>query len=303
MKKFVVLILWSSNVFANDLYSRWETFGGGPENIHYSSLKQIHRNNVHRLKVAWTFDSGDVYEDSTIQCNPIVIDDTLYGTTPTLRVVALNAGTGQLLWSFDGLRGIKSQFPANRGVTYWREGKQARIFVTLGSDLISLDARTGQMDRAFGNQGMVDLRDAFGHLQSPISISVTTPGVIYQGLLILGSVVPESLPSTPGDIRAYDVRTGKICWTFHTIPRPGDMVRLPGQTEPGGTMVERTTGRVWLSTWGVGWSLYLPARLHSTFTERIVTATICLPTRSFAWRLPRAKENGICKTSSTTSGI
>jgi quinoprotein glucose dehydrogenase len=217
----ILVFLCSVSAFAGDKYSRWETFGAGPENIHYSSLKQINKGNVHRLKVAWTFDSGDVFEESNIQCNPIVVDGVLYATTPTLRVIALNAATGELIWTFDGLNGTRAGH-SNRGVTHWTDGRQARIFVTLGSDLISLDARTGKPDKTFGRDGAVDLRDAFAGLSEVVSISVSSPGVIYRDLLILGSSVPETIPSTPGDIRAYDVRTGKLRWTFHTIPRPGE---------------------------------------------------------------------------------
>jgi quinoprotein glucose dehydrogenase len=140
--RIFLFFLCSMSLLAGDQYSRWERFGGGPENTHYSSLAQIHRGNVQQLKVAWTYDSGDGYEGSTIECNPIVIEGVLYATTTTLRVIALNAATGKLIWSYDGLNGTKGQFPVNRGVTYWTDGKQARILVTLNSDLISLDART-----------------------------------------------------------------------------------------------------------------------------------------------------------------
>ena len=220
--RIFLFFLCSMNLLAGDQYSRWERFGGGPGNTHYSSLDQIHRGNVRQLKVAWTYDSGDASEGSTIECNPIIIDGVLYATTTSLRVIALNAATGKLIWEYDGLNGAKGQFPVNRGLTYWTDGKQARILVTLNSDLISLDARTGKLDQAFGQNGVVDLREAFKDIPTPVKISSSTPGVIYRDLLILGSAVPEALPSTPGDIRAYDVRTGKLRWTFHTIPRAGE---------------------------------------------------------------------------------
>ncbi len=111
MRIVLFVALCSANLLARDKYSWWESFGGGPENIHYSSLKQINKGNVHQLKIAWTFDSGDAFEESNIQCNPIVVDGVLYATTPTLRVISLNAAThydskfrafdkltGKLLW-------------------------------------------------------------------------------------------------------------------------------------------------------------------------------------------------------------
>jgi quinoprotein glucose dehydrogenase len=202
-------------------YRGWEAFGGGYENIHYSSLKQINTKNVGQLKVAWTWESGDAYPGSDIQCNPIIVKGVMYATTPKLRVVALDAATGKELWSFDGLKGQRPNHK-NRGLTYWTDGTSARILFPLGPELLSIDAKTGKLDPGFGNEGRVDMRDAFDRPREMITLSVPTPGVIYRDLIILGSSVPENHPSTPGDIRAYDVRTGKLRWQFHTIPRPGE---------------------------------------------------------------------------------
>ncbi len=216
------LFLLSAGVcFSQTNYRSWEAMGGGPDNIHYSSLKQINRKNVGKLKVAWTYESGDAYPNSDIQCNPIVIGNVMYLTTPKLRVVALNAATGKEIWSFDGLN---SRRPAhkNRGLNYWTDGKESRILFALDHRLLSLDAKTGKLDTSFGKDGGIDMRESFDRPKERITLSVPTPGVIYQDLIILGSSVPETLPSTPGDIRAYDVRTGKLRWKFHTIPRPGE---------------------------------------------------------------------------------
>lgn len=217
----VVTCLVSGQRESTSDYTTWGAFGGGPDNIHYSALRQINRDNVQQLRVAWTYDSGDVYEGSDNQCNPIIVDGVMYATTPKLRVVALNAATGKLIWSFDGLNGRKPNH-RSRGVHYWSDGRGARILVTLGSNLHSLDARTGKPDPRFGVQGVVDMRQGFDRPVAAINISASSPGVIYEDLLIIGSSVAESLPSTPGDIRAFDVRTGKIRWTFHTVPRPGE---------------------------------------------------------------------------------
>lgn len=203
-------------------YRGWQSFGGGPDNIHYSTLTQINRSNVHRLRVAWTFDTQDAFPGSEMQCNPIVVDGVLYATSPKLRVIALDAATGRLLWRFDPFGGGPPVGRRNRGVTYWTDGKQSRILVGAGPFLYSLDAKTGKPDPRFGTDGSVDLRQGLTRDAERLTVSLTTPGVVYQDLIIVGGLVSESLPSAPGHIRAFDVRTGKLRWIFHTIPHPGE---------------------------------------------------------------------------------
>src|SRR5215831_3564933 len=126
-----------------DQYREWSLFGGGPENIHYSHLKQINRGNVQKLKVAWSYDSGDAFEGSEMQCNPIIIRGVLYATTPSLRVVALDAASGKLRWGFDPNDGKKPPGKMrNRGVTYWESGDDRRIYLGFRNWLYSLDANT-----------------------------------------------------------------------------------------------------------------------------------------------------------------
>lgn len=203
----------------------WTSYGGGPDNIHYSSLKQINRKNVSQLQVAWTFDSGDAFPGSEMECNPIIVDGELFATTPKLRVVALDATTGKLNWSFDP----NQNHPVigkmrNRGVTYWDGGRQGgkRIYFAARQYLYALDADNGRPVTEFGDGGHIDLRRDLGRDPASMSISVTSPGVVYKDLLIVGSIVSETLPAAPGDIRAYDLRTGKLRWSFHTIPHPGE---------------------------------------------------------------------------------
>jgi|SRR5579863_10359728 len=205
-------------------YREWRVYGGGPDNIRYSKLDQINRGNVQNLEVAWTFDTGDAFAGSEMQCNPIVADGVVFATTPKLRVIALDAATGKLRWSFDPNGGAKMiQHVRNRGVTYWEHGGDRRIFFVSRHFLHALDAGTGKLISGFGNSGRVDLRQGLGRDPQEVSISATTPGVIYRDLLILGSIMSEDLPAPPGDIRAYDVRTGKLRWSFHTIPHPGEL--------------------------------------------------------------------------------
>jgi quinoprotein glucose dehydrogenase len=222
-----VLLILTSAIFLSATpnespYRSWPVFGG-PNNIHYSSLKQINRDNVTQLKIAWQFDSHDEYPGSEMECNPIIVDGILYATTPRLRVVALDAGTGKLLWDFDPHRGEKrSGKQRNRGLNYWSDGKQARIFAGIDEFLYALDAHTGQPAKEFGDAGRVDLTKGLGRDDQQLMVRLTSPGVVYHDLLILGSLVAEDLPAAPGHIRAYDVRTGKMRWIFHTIPQPGE---------------------------------------------------------------------------------
>jgi quinoprotein glucose dehydrogenase len=194
---------------------------GGIE--HYSALSQITLANVSQLQLAWRYNSGDAFPQSEIECTPTVVNGTLYLTTPKLRLVALDGATGQVKWTFNPAgEGQMVGKARNRGVTYWTDGRNERIFYGVQQDLYSINARTGKPDPEFGSKGAVDLRSELGRPPSEQSVSLTSPGVIYKDLLIVGSIVSESLPSSPGDIRAYDVRSGKLRWAFHTIPHPGE---------------------------------------------------------------------------------
>lgn len=200
----------------------WPAYGGGPESTRYSRLDQINRENVRRLEVAWTFDTGDAYPGSEMQCNPIIINGRLYATTPKVNVIALDAATGALVWRFDPHEGRKVLGKMrNRGLTHWSDGNVARLFVAVRQFLYSLDAATGKPDPAFGHGGRIDLRDGLRAGEKEM-VSLSTPGVVYKDLLIVGSLTNEALPTPPGDVRAFDVRTGALRWTFHTIPRPGE---------------------------------------------------------------------------------
>ena len=195
----------------------WPVYGGGPENNHYSSLAQINRGNVKQLRIAWSFDTG---EEGGLQTSPIIVDGVLYGITPAQKVFALNAATGALLWKFDsGMRGTQP----DRGLAYWSVGYDKRILVGVMHFLYALDAASGKPVPSFGQGGRIDLREGLGREPaSAQSISLTSPAVIYRDLVIVGGRNPETLPAPPGDIRAFDVRSGKLRWSFHTIPHPGE---------------------------------------------------------------------------------
>jgi quinoprotein glucose dehydrogenase len=193
------------------------TYGGGPEGMRYSGLMQVNRQNVARLRVAWTYDSADGPGDT--QTQPIVVDGVMYGVTPKHKIIALDAATGALLWRFDS--GVAGRGP-NRGLMYWSRGEDRRVFAAVQSFVYALDVKTGRPIESFGKGGRIDLREGLGRDPQKISIVLTSPGVIYKDLLIVGGRTPEALPAPPGDVRAYDVRTGEPRWSFHTIPRPGE---------------------------------------------------------------------------------
>jgi quinoprotein glucose dehydrogenase len=199
----------------------WRTTGGEPGNSRYSSLDQINTSNVAQLRVAWIYHTADLPPDGRgeIQATPIVVDGVLYTTTPALAVIALRADRGTLIWRFDP----RSTHPhVNRGVVYWEDRGDRRIFFSAGRGLYALDARTGRPIRTFGDSGSVDLGAGLSRDIGDAYLVATSPGVIYKDLLIQGTRVGEDEGSAPGDVRAYDVRTGAIRWTFHTIPHPGE---------------------------------------------------------------------------------
>src|ERR1700676_5274892 len=194
----------------------WPAYGGAPESTHYSGLAQINRGNVKDLTVAWTFDTG---EQGGLQTSPIIVDGMLFGITPTQKVFALDAATGKLLWKFDS--GIKGTQP-DRGLAYWAGEKDKRILVGVMNFLYALDAATGKPIGTFGTDGRIDLRGDLGRPPERQSVALTSPGIVYKDLIIVGGRNPETLPAARGDVRAYDVRSGKLRWVFHTIPHPGE---------------------------------------------------------------------------------
>jgi quinoprotein glucose dehydrogenase len=201
----------------------WPVYNGDSGNTHYSPLAQINRGNVSRLEVAWTFDAGDAFPASEMECNPIIVNGVLYATTPKINVIALNAATGKLLWRFDPNQDVKVIGKMrSRGVNYWSDGKDSRIFVAVRQYLYALNAATGRPVESFGEGGHIDLRNDLSR-EPKMWASMSSPGVVYKDLLIVGSLLGETLPTPPGDIRAYDVRNGKLRWSFHTIPHPDEM--------------------------------------------------------------------------------
>jgi quinoprotein glucose dehydrogenase len=203
---------------------QWPINSGDPRGWRYSALDQIDRTNVKTLEVAWIFRTGDAQREppTTIQCTPVVVDGTMYLTTPGLKVVALEAASGRTLWQFDPFAG-RPFHGVNRGVTLWGAGRDRRVFASAGPYLYALDAASGRPVLSFGQAGRVDLREGLDRDVFTLSVTATSPGIVYRDLLILGSMVGEGpSPAAPGHVRAYDVRTGRRRWIFHTIPHPGE---------------------------------------------------------------------------------
>ena len=241
----------------------WPYYGGDEGATRYSPLHQIDRSNVGGLRVAWVHHTGDhrIRPASTIKCTPIVVDGVMYITTPRLKVQALDAATGKLCWTFDPFArpGSGRARSVNRGVTYWRNGGDERIFFVSGSDLLALNAKTGEVIQSFGNGGTVDLKQDFDRDMTGLFFKCTSPVVIFEDLLIVGGGGGEGpRPTGPGHIRAYDARSGRRRWIFHTIPHPGEFghdtwgplswKKNGGTNCWGGMSVDRDRGLVFAGT-------------------------------------------------------
>lgn len=195
----------SSAFAAKEKNADWVTYLGGKERNLYSPLKQINRDNVAKLEVAWTFETG---EQAEYQANNLIVDGVLYTPTSSRKVVALNAATGKEIWTWDPAKDGPGKGRARqRGLVYWEndQGGERRLFTAVAGVLLALDPATGKIIKDFGENGSVKLGSG-----------LNTPGVTYKDLLIVGGVGGK------GAVRAYDVRTGARRWIFHLIPRPGE---------------------------------------------------------------------------------
>lgn len=224
----IALLLFAAGCVSQGPNTDWRVTGGDPGNTRFAPLDQINTSNVARLRVAWVYHTGDLAPDQhgEIQATPIVVAGVLYATTPALAVIALRAASGKLLWRFDPRTTHDARRTdlshVNRGVVYWADANDRRIFFTAGRRLYGLDARTGRPIPTFGDSGSVDLAAGLSRAIGDAYLVATSPGAIYKDVLIQGMRVGEEEGSAPGDLRAYDVRTGAIRWTFHTIPHPGE---------------------------------------------------------------------------------
>ena len=249
----VLLFLLAPTVSAQE----WRFYGGDAGGTRFSPLQQINRSNVAKLKRAWTYHMGeadrggnetDRHHVAPFESTPLVIDGVLYFSTPSNRVVALDAENGKEIWQFDPQAGRagQRQFFQHRGVAYWQSktGDDRRIlFGTFDGRLIALDEKTGKPCHDFGKDGTVNLRAGVADDFPGAEYSVTSPPAIYQDLVITGAAVPEYPSKGPsGVVRAFDVRSGKLVWTFHTIPQPGEVGH---ETWQESAWKDRTGANVW----------------------------------------------------------
>jgi quinoprotein glucose dehydrogenase len=205
----------------------WRYYGGDSGATRYSAAEQINKSNVKKLTVAWTHRTGDAMQRpaTAIECTPIVVDGVMYLTTAQVKVQAIDPATGKRKWEFDpmGGRGSRRSPGVNRGLTYWQQGKDKRIFAVAQDMLYSIDAVTGELDQSFGSKGALDLKQDFDHDMTGLSFKHTSPVVVFEDLVITGGGGGEGpYPEAPGHIRAWDARTGKRKWIFHTVPKPGE---------------------------------------------------------------------------------
>jgi quinoprotein glucose dehydrogenase len=201
-------------------HTAWRDYAGAPDSAQYSALKQIDRSNVGKLEIAWTFPTGDGLKYSF---NPIVVDGLLYVLAKNNSIVALQAATGKEVWTYSP--DPPATIITNRGINYWESKDRAdrRLLLCVNHALQAIEARTGKPILSFGTGGRVDLKEGLG--RDPKSLTLvqsTTPGRVFENLIVLGSATNQGYGSAPGDIRAFDVRSGKLVWTFHTIPHPGE---------------------------------------------------------------------------------
>jgi quinoprotein glucose dehydrogenase len=251
-------------------YNDWTVYGGSKERIQYSALDQIDTNNVKNIQVAWVYHTKDADSSSQIEANSVIVDDVLYGISPQLKLFAVDAATGKEKWVFDPAKNMNNnneaqvdyEINACRGVAVYKGIHHAHlIFYTVGSFLYSISSIDGKPVTSFGNNGKVDLHEGFDVKRDvkDLRITSTTPGVIYNDLLIMGSLLDEEEEAAPGDIRAYNVHTGKIQWTFHTIPHPGEegyetwedpeaYKYVGGANDWGGFSLDETRGLVFAAT-------------------------------------------------------
>ena len=217
----LVLPAWSASPAESD----WRFYGGDAGASRFSPLDQIKRGNASKLKPAWSHAAGDALQRpaTTIECTPLVADGVMYLTTARVQVRALNAATGEPLWNFNPLEGSRRAAGVNRGVTYFEDGKDKRVFAAIQDKLYALNPKTGEVLKTFGDNGIVDLTTQFDRDMGGLSFRVSSPAVVFEDTVIVGGGGGEGPRAEgPGHIRGYDVYTGKRKWIFHTIPHPGE---------------------------------------------------------------------------------
>lgn len=219
---YTLFFLFSCQAPKQDAYKTWQHYLGDQARTHYSSLDQINRETVNNLEVAWEYSSNDHTKSTYIQFNPLIVGDIAYVLTPGMKVVALNAGSGEEVWVYDpGTDYSYGSF--TRGLHYWESGNDKRILFAVKDFMMALQAETGEVIESFGENGRVNLAAA----EMPAGVeeltyNTSSPGAIYGDLIMLGFATSEKTPAVPGNIRAFNIRTGEVAWKFNLLPQPGE---------------------------------------------------------------------------------
>jgi quinoprotein glucose dehydrogenase len=264
----LLLLVTGACTQKQDIYSNWGIYKADGESSSYSPIDQINKENVSRLALAWIFEPNDSIAGDrprNSESNPIIIEDVLYTTSARGRLFAVNAATGALKWSFDPFDGERGG-GIKRGVAYWEDGLDKRILFTGGDKLFAINASTGIPIPSFGMAGKVNLNEGMRGDPDKISVIPTSPGIIFEDLLILGTEVSELYGAEPGHVRAYNVRTGALIWIFHTIPQPGEVgyeswpkdawKYAGGANSWGGLSLDASRGMVFFATGSPAYDYY-----------------------------------------------
>ena len=268
-------------------FKTWSHYLGDPHRSHFSTLDQINTDNVAQLKLAWTYKSEGLSEDknSQIQNNPMIIGDKLFGVNASNVLFALDAAEGTKLWEFSPANPDNTGLGLCRGFAFWPSDTEEknRIFFSAGSYLYAIDVETGNVIPSFGKDGAIDLRENLGRDPEKLPVVMTTPGVIYNDLYIIGFRTSESPGAAPGHIRAYNVITGEMAWIFHTIPKPGEFgyetwpseahldTRIGGANNWAGMALDEENGIVYVPTGSSAFDWYGGARLgNNLFANSLI---------------------------------
>jgi quinoprotein glucose dehydrogenase len=215
---FCLILSLASLVFGAQPWTRWSDYGGSSDSMQYSALRQINKSNVKQLQLVWSVKSPG--PAGRFSFNPLIVDGVMYVVGKDSSIYAFDAATGRQIW----VHPVEGH-PTNRGFNYWesKDRKDQRLIFAADGYLQEINLKTGVTIPSFGNDGRVNLREGLGRDPKSIGeIQSGTPGRVFENLIILGSAPGEMYGSPPGDIRAYDVHTGKPAWTFHTVPHPGE---------------------------------------------------------------------------------
>jgi quinoprotein glucose dehydrogenase len=258
----------------------WKEYLGGPERNHYSPLDEINKSNVQQLKVAWeyhTIDSGQ------IQCNPIIVNGVLYGMTATTKPFAIDAATGKEIWK--GVSDGPDSYSSSRGVAYWEDGDDKRILYTIGPWLHAVDAHTGKAIEGFGENGRTSLKAGLGETANDKMVISNTPGTVYEDLIVMPLRVSEGTDASLGHVQAFNIRTGKVAWVFHTIPHPGEFgydtwpketytnnTNVGAANNWAGMSVDRKRGIIYVPTGSAAYDFYGASRIGTNLFANCLLA-------------------------------